>query len=224
MLKKLTSCISEKRKRFIITSSLLINIGFFIIFFTPISEWTHRLVMTGDEPQNSSVIVILSSVFPFRTEQGMLGLSTLTRLEKGFQLYRAGYAKDIIVLGGIEANKAGKTTGQIMKEHLTNYGVPEAAISVQDHFRGPQVYYDNIVQMIEDYGDRFDFERAMFVTSADNSYRMRKLLQKLLKSPRVVLSEQYELSPDWGRRFHQFRRVANEILVAIPEFYFRGRF
>lgn len=211
-------------KRIIILISLIVNIGLCIILFTPVTEIMHKIIMVSDTPRKSDVIVILSSAFPFNTERGLPGLSTLVRLERGLELYRSGYADKIIALGGIQIKRAKKTTGQLMKERLLLYGVPEEDIILHDDIRGTSEYYDNLMLMLEKYKNKVDFNRALFVTSAEHSYRIKKCLLKKLKDPIVVTSEPYELAPDWGRRFHLFRRVVNEILFAIPEFYFKGRF
>jgi len=204
--------------------SLVFNLGLCIILFTPLTELLHRLILVDKTPIKSDVIVICSSNFPFSTEQGLPGLSTLVRLEKGLRLYRAGYAPKIIAFGGIWMERAKKTTGQAIKERLLLYGVPEEDVIVQDEVRGKLYYYENLLAMMEKYKDRFDFNRAMFVTSADQSFRLYKCLLSEIKDPVVVTGEHYEFTKDWGRRFHIFRRIANEILFGIPYFYFTGRF
>ncbi len=205
--------------------SLSINIGLFSILFTPLNEWAHKLVLVNKEPpENADVIIICSSNFPFDTETGLPDLSTLVRMEKGLRLYRDGYADKIIAFGGIWMPNSNMTTGQAIKERLLLYGVPEEDIIVQDQVRGKLNYYENLLDMMEKYKIMFDFDRAIFVTSSDQSYRLNKCLESEIKNPIVVTGEHYEFTKDWGRRFHIFRRVANEIIFGIPYFYLTDRF
>ena len=207
-----------------ITLSIVINIGLFTILFTPLNEWTHQLLLINFEPRESDVIVICSSNFPFNTEVGLPDLSTLVRMEKGLRLYRSGYADKIIVFGGIWMEKAKKTMAEAMKERLLLYGIPEEDIIVQDEIMGKLQYYENLLAMMETHKDRFDFNRAMFVTSADQSFRLYHALLSEIKEPIIITGEPYEFTGDWGKRFHIFRRIANEILFGIPYFYISDRF
>ncbi|MCP4267828.1 MAG: YdcF family protein [Candidatus Brocadiaceae bacterium] len=205
--------------------SLTINIGLFSILFTPLNEWAHKLVLVNkDIPDNADVVIICSSNFPFDTETGLPDLSTLVRMEKGLRVYREGIADKIIAFGGIWMPNSKMTTGQAIKERLLLYGIPEEDIIVQDQVRGKLNYYENLLDMMEKHKVEFDFNRAIFVTSADQSYRLNKCLESEIKNPLVITGEPYEFSEDWGRRFHIFRRVANEIVFGIPYFYLTDRF
>ena len=132
----------------------------------------HQVLASGDEPRSSQAVVVLSSVFPFQTEQGMPGLSTIVRLDKGLELYRQGFADTIIVFGGTRIKSADKSMGQAMKERLLLAGVPEEDIVVHDDIPGGWQYYDNLMLLFEKYKDRFDFSQVMFVTSAEQSYQI----------------------------------------------------
>ena len=196
------------------------------IFFSPLNEWTYKALMVNTPIPftKGEVIVICSSNFPFDTPNGLPDLSTLVRMDKGIRLYREGYADKIIAFGGIEIPGTGKTTGQAMKERLILYGVPEADIIVQDEVKGRIPYYENILNMMYRYKNDIDFNKAIFVSSNDQSLRLYLCLRSEIREPVVVTGEPYELHADWGRRLHLFRRIANEILVAIPRFYITGRF
>ncbi len=215
---------SKKIKKLIVLLSIILNLGLFIILFTPLSEWLHRLLLIEKPEIKGDVIIVCSSNFPFNTEDGLPDLSTLVRLEKGLRLYRAGFAKKIIVLGGIWMERAKKTTAEAMRERLLLYGVSEKDIIVQDEILGKRHYYENILAMMEKYKDTFDFKKALFVTSADQSFRLYHCLLSKIPEPIIIVSEKYELYPDWGSRFNIFRKIANEIFFGIPYFYFTGRF
>lgn len=211
--------------KMLIVLSVAANIGLALILFTPLAALMHRMLASGDEPiPNAQAIVVLSSVFPFPTPNGLPGLSTLVRLEKGLTLYRQGYAPKIIVLGGIWVEQSRKTIAQMMAERLATADVPPADVIVHDEILGGWEYYENLMHLISKYKNEFDFTRVIFVTSSEQSFRIRKCLEKKIEKPIIVLSEPYEQTADWGRRFHLFRRAANEMLVAIPLFYLTGRF
>lgn len=210
--------------KWLLTLSVLANVGLAIILFTPLTEAMHALLKTDDPPRQSEVIVVLSSAFSYPTKNGLPGLSTLVRLEKGLELYRQGLAPKIVVLGGIQIKNANKSIARAMQERLLLYGVPKEDIIVQDVIMGTWAYYDNLMDLLDRYKDRFDFNKAMFVTSSEQTFRIRHALKKRIPHPIIVTSEPYESVPDWGQRFQLFRRVANELLVAIPAFYFAGRF
>jgi len=207
--------------------SIILNAGLFTILFTPLNEEIHSFLISKTPhtiPSKSDVIVVMSSNFPFGTENGLPCLSTLVRLEKGLRLYREGHADKIICFGGIMMERSKKTIAQAMKERLLLYGIPEDDIIVQDDVLGRVNYYENILSMLYKHRDQFDFNNALFVVSADQSYRLYHALISEIENPKIVLSESYEVVPDWGRRFHIFRRIANEIIFGIPYFYMTDRF
>ena len=208
----------------VVASSLALNLLVFLILFSPLNEILHEKMLVETPLVKGDVIVVCSSNFPFNTENGLLDLSTLVRLEKGLRLYRQGYADKIIAFGGIWMQRANKTTAMAIKERLLLAGVPEQDIIVQDQIKGKLYYYENLLDMMERYKGRFDFNKAIFVTSMDQSYRLYHCLLSEIKEPVVVTGEKYELAVDWGRRLHSFRRIANEILFGIPYFEHTGRF
>lgn len=210
----------------IVYLSMMINIGFIVILFTPVNRWVHQAMWVNVPltEKKYDAIVICSSNFHFETDNGIPDESTLIRLEKGLRLYKEGYAHKIIALGGIAMEKSHKTTAVAIKERLMLYGVPEKDIIVQDDVIGKLYYYENILSMIDKYKGSIDFNKVIFVTSIDQSLRLFKALKGLIANPKVVTGEPYELVADWGQRFHVFRRIANEIIFAHPYFYFTGRF
>ena len=199
------------------TSTLL------IILFTPVSEFGHRLLRSDDQPIPADVIVILSSSMPYRNPKGLPGQSTMYRLDKGFELYREGFAETIVAFGGIEMGEARKTTGEWMAERLVEYGVPEKSVFVADDKKGSDNYYHNLIDLVEGRYWDFDFTKALFVTTVDQSYRIRRILETRIAKPTIIVAEPYGLYPDWGRRFQHFRVFINE-LYGISKFYFLGRF
>ena len=78
---------------------------------------------------------------PYGNPKGLPGQSTMYRLDKGFELYREGFAEIVVAFGGIEMGEARKTTGEWMAERLVEYGVPEKSVFVVDDKKGSDNYY-----------------------------------------------------------------------------------
>ncbi|MBF0439140.1 MAG: YdcF family protein, partial [Magnetococcales bacterium] len=143
--------INKKSWRIVVAFSLLFNATILIILFTPLTEWMHQLVLVSDPPKKSEVIVILAWGAYDTEDGGLPDFNTLTRLRKGLQLYRQGYADKIICVGGNRLASSGKSFSALMKETLISYGIPEANIMIYDKIPGNWYYYNNLIAMIEHY-------------------------------------------------------------------------
>jgi uncharacterized SAM-binding protein YcdF (DUF218 family) len=203
--------------------SLLLNSCLFIILFTPITELLYKPLIVDEKPQKSEVIVILSSIDAFDTTNGFPDFSTLARLQKGLQLYRDGYADKIICVGGSKLVSTQKSYAQIMEDALLSYGIPEHDIHIQDNIEGDWNYYKNLLEMVNKFKGKYDFDNSIIVTSSQNTYRIKKLFLKQNINATIVSAEKYALQPsNWHERFGLFRDVANEYW-AVTLFYALGR-
>jgi len=110
-----------------------------------------------------------------------------------------------------------------MYERLLLAQVPKQDIIIIDDIPGSWGYYNNVIKLLEEYSHQFNFNNCLFITSSEQSTRVRKILEKHLSTVKIVLSENYEYVADWGKRVQLFRRVANEMFIAIPLFYLSGR-
>ncbi len=211
--------------RRVVIVSLSANLMLILILFSPLNAFMHHLTYSNDPlPEHGEAVVVMSSNFPFPTKNGMMCISSLIRLQKGLQLYREGRVGKIIAFGGVEIEgTGGKTIAKAMKEQLMLYGVPEQDIIVQDAILGRDLYYDNMLHMMKTHKE-FDWNKVIFVTSTDQSLRVRKCLVSEVANPIVSVSEPYEVTADWALRFHLFRVVMNELLFALPYFQFTDRF
>lgn len=208
--------------KLIIIGSLIANVSLFVILFTPIVEFISKPIIVGESSKKSQVIVILSSGC-FDTENGFPSFSTTARIHKGAELYKKGYAEKIICVGANYLNNSKKTVGQVMKESLLIYGIPEKNIYVQDKIPGDWNYYLNFIDMIKSFKGVFDFNESIIVTSPQNTFRIKKIFIKQGINPTVVFSDKCLIYPyNWHVRFENFRDVANEYW-AIFLFYILGR-
>jgi len=215
--------LKRKIKLAVFILSLCMNIGLFIILFTPITELLYKPLIVDEKPQKSEIIVILSSVDAFDTANGFPDFSTLARLQKGLQLYRGGYANKIICAGGSKLESTQKSYANIMKDALLSYGIPEKDILIQDDIEGDWNYYKNLLGMVSKFKNKYDFDNSIIVTSSQNTYRIKKLFLKQGIQATVVSAEKYALKPsNWHERFGLFRDIANEYW-AVSLFYALGR-
>lgn len=197
--------------------SLFCNFGVIVVLVTPVTSWFISPLMCLDEPQPAEVIVILSAG---GYASGVPDQQTMLRLWRGMELYHQGYAPAIICTGGVLTNQGGRTLALIMKESLMSFGVPEQDIFVQDSTQN--TYYD-ISAVVKEYAGDFNFENAIFVSSAYHTLRINLILQKKgLGDALVVGADPWQLYPHlWIERAGIFRDVCREY-GAIIYFWLRG--
>jgi uncharacterized SAM-binding protein YcdF (DUF218 family) len=192
-------------KRLVIIVSLILNVGLAIVLFTPLSEQLHKGLIFNEEPKESQVIVVLSGGFH---EPGIPGHQTCIRLLKGLEIYRDGWADNIICAGGTRLESNGKSVAQVMKETLVLWGVPEGNVLVQDESINT---YNDITYLLNKFAGQFDFDQALFVTSAYHTYRVKRILDKKNLQSAVISASPWELHPYvWTERLDLFRKVARE--------------
>jgi len=196
--------------------SLALNLGLAVILFSPLSESLQKPLIVSETPRPSQVIVVLSGGL---YEPGVPGCQTCIRLLKGLELYREDLAGIIICSGGTRLESNNKSVAQIMKETLVLYGVPADDVLAHDETINT---YNDITDLLKKLSSRFDFNQAMFVTSAYHTYRVKKILEKKRLTSAVVSAAPWELHPRiWTERLNIFRQVAREY-GAICYFWLRG--
>lgn len=196
--------------KFFIALSVFVNFVFFVILFTPLTKYLSFPLNVGQAPHKAEVIVILA-YDAYDSETGFLDLQSRARLEKGADLFEAGFAPKIICVGGNKLFRSGKTYGQRMKDLLVRYGIPEGTILVQDDIPGNWAYYDNLMAILKKYEGVFDFNNALVVTSPQNTYRIQKAFNMQKIFPTLVASENYAITPyNWHTNFNFFHSVSNE--------------
>jgi uncharacterized SAM-binding protein YcdF (DUF218 family) len=195
-------------KNIIIVFSLIINLIMAVIFFTPLTEELYKPLLVNEPLRKSEAIIVLSGD---GYSCGVLGMLTMTRINKALEVYRDKWADEILCVGGKWFPKINKSISEVMKEYLILYGIPEKNISVCDETNG--TYYD-INYMLKKFDKRFNFNNAIFVTSSFHTYRVKRILQKQGIKAIVVSAEQYELYPNfWATRFDLFKIIVREYLA-----------
>lgn len=206
----------QQIKKTVFILSVTANIVCMFIFFTPFTEQLYKPLIVDEPYEKSEVIVILSAgVY----ESGTLGFKTMVRIEKGIRLYRNNIASQIICAGGISVKKTNTTIARAMKELLILFGVPDEDILVQDETINT---YRDISGIIDKYSDKYDFSKAIFVTSSYHTYRVKKILKKKKIDATVVSAHAWELKPKkWSERADLFREILREY-AAICYFGMKG--
>ncbi len=181
-----------------------------MVLVTPLTEWLYPLLHSAVEPRRAEVIVVLPAE---QYRNGQLGINSLVRLKKALQLHRQGYADSIICAGGLPRPGVPISVCRAMREELISHGVPPASILAIDE---TQNTYNDLRHLVSHYGDRFDYDRALFVTSAYHTYRVRGILNKLGVAGRVVAAPAYQRHPYvWAERPLLFREIVRELLVIV---------
>ncbi len=201
----LQGCSLKRLIRPVLFVSLVLNLFFFVVLFTPCVEELYKPLIVDEEPRTSDVIVVLSAG---AYDSGLPDFATLVRLRKGLELQRQKYAGRIICAGGIRPGESKKSIAEIMKETLILHGVPADRVFVQDETINT---YNDISYLIKKFGADFDFDKSIFVTSAYHTYRVKKILRRKNIHARVVSAAPYQLTPKkWYERLGLLMDVARE--------------
>ncbi|MCP4146419.1 MAG: YdcF family protein [bacterium] len=191
-----------------IVISIAVNAAMIIILFTPLTEWMYLPLTEDDKPVKSEVIVILAGD---AYESGFPGFRTWVRLQKGMELYKKGVAGHIICSGGTQLDGNRTTVARSMKETLVFCGLPAGDVSVQDDTLHT---HNDIGGLVKLFRQKFDFNKAVFVTSTYHTYRVKRILRKMKLDAPVVAAEAYEQTPvRWTERLGLFHEVTREYLA-----------
>jgi len=200
MLKKIVKIVS--------TISIVVNLVLGVVLFSPLTEKLYQPLLINEPLKKSEAIVVFSGD---GYACGTLGMLTLTRMHKAIQIYRAGWAPKIFCIGGKRFPKIGRSISEVMRDYLILYGIPKEDILISDRARGTR---EDINLMLDEFGKKYDFHNAMFVTSSFHTFRVKKLLQKKNIEAPVVSTDRYELYPNfWATRLDIFKFVVREYLA-----------
>lgn len=187
-----------------------------VILFSPVVKYLCLPLIVDEEPRLADAIIILSANDGFDTAEGFPDLATLSRIYKGLELYKAGYAPKIICVGGKILPVSGKSLAQVMRDNLVLSGVDERQVFVQDEIEGDWNYYKNLLMLSERFRGSIVIDKSIIVTSPHNSYRIKKIFARQGLHPIVVSASMYMISPvNWHENFGLFRELANEYWAIV---------
>jgi uncharacterized SAM-binding protein YcdF (DUF218 family) len=201
----------KARTGWITRLSLIAWLGVAVVLFTPITEILYKPLIVDETPGKGELIVVFSSGF---FPNDLPDFATTVRLRRGVELYRNGVAPKILCLGGGWKSEAGLTLSQSMAQELKNqyYIPPEDLLALSETSHT----FNDITSMVEKYGDQFDFNKTVFVSSAYHTYRIKQILLKKGITGPVVAAAPYELYPRKViERVYSFRKVSREYLAII---------
>jgi vancomycin permeability regulator SanA len=122
-----------------------------------------------DENQKADIAVILGSTV---NEDGTLSTRLQKRLEYGLQLYKNHRVKKIIVSGGL--GKEGFYEGTKMKEFLSQNGVPDSSIIIDNQGNNTQATVENVLKL----KDSLKFKSLIVVSQYFHISRTKMLFRK----------------------------------------------
>lgn len=134
---------------------------------------THSIVITIDglinTKQKADLAVILGNKV---NEDGTLSERLKARVDCGFDLYKLGQVKKILVSGGL--GKEGYCEGTKMKEYLIRKGVPNSVIFVDDKGKNTLLTVRNTLSL----RDSIEFESIIVVSQYYHLTRTKMLFRK----------------------------------------------
>ena len=142
------------------------------------------------------------------------------RVSQGVRLYKAGFAKHILMSGGPLAWKL--TCAQWMKRQAVDSGVPAAAILLEDKSRSTIENAKFSLPIMKNYG----FRSAILVTSPFHSRRAAKVFRKVFFPAGIKLviypAQKSEFNPHrWWTRHEDTAYVVWEY-VSLVLYFFKG--
>lgn len=146
---------------------LLLFLSLFLLLFlfrSPILESAAKFLIVEDKLASAEVIVVLA------------GDDNGERVDQGVKLYKAGYAKKLLMSGGPLAWKV--TAAQLMSKHAVALGVPSRNIFLEDKSYSTKENALFSKKIIDNYG----FKKIILVTSPFHTRRSRRVFKKVLGS------------------------------------------
>lgn len=171
--------------------------------FTPLPNILSRPLIIPPALEKADAILVLSGgVY----SNGSLSYFTMERIIQGVILYRSGYAKKLILSGGVSLGNNKNYDADAMKKVVVSLGVKEEDIIVENKSKDT---YENLLNakiIINEMG----FRKVLLVTSATHTYRSMKIANTLGLS----------LIPASPTPFEEFRQTPIDRLLL---FYFSVR-
>ena len=164
------SFIKNKLYKSLIFISVSINIIVFVLVFTPLTNKLYGYLEVTPEIEKADAIILLSS--GYYTED-TLDQNSFQRMMYAMSLYREGYAKKIIVCGGVI--KHGESPiSVIIKKTMVKLGIDENDIITEE---SSQNTFENIANSIPIMSS-MNFKKTLLVTSSSHMFRSLAICKK----------------------------------------------
>lgn len=179
---------AKRAGRFIKWFSVLFTAASFLVMFTPVSNFmASRLVVPAELERSDLIVVLGGGAFG----NGVLGRSTVERLVRGLELYRAGYAPKVLFSGGAPLGSTDKmfhtllgravsgnsnaTEAALMEDTAVRLGIPKVAVATDTVSENT---YENLVET-KKYMESNGLKSCIIVTSATHMKRAALVARKL---------------------------------------------
>lgn len=153
--------------------------------------------------QKADVAVILGNKV---NEDGTLSERLKARVDCGYEIYKSGQVKKILVSGGL--GKEGHYEGSKMKEYLIRKGVPDSVIFVDDKGNNTLLTVQNTLKL----QDSIQFESIITVSQYYHLTRTKMLFRKKGFEKVWSASPSYFEMRDFYSIFREFFAFYSEII------------
>ncbi|MBU0963684.1 YdcF family protein, partial [Patescibacteria group bacterium] len=166
--------------------------------------------LVRDEPeQPADVIIILGGGVV--THLKILPWGVQERVQRGVELYEAGYADKIILTGG-QVKGQTYTESQIMREYIEFFGVDRHDIIEENQARDTHQNASYSHQIMQKHG----FERALVVTSDFHSQRACRVFDKQgINNVCIAAFESESFKGNAFRNIMDFRSIIRDYLATF---------
>ena len=163
-------------RRKLLKSALAVIMTYLLIFYTPLVWFLAEPLKITDAPRKADAIVVFAGGVG---ESGRAGQGYLERVEYAVELYKAGYAKNIIFSSGYTYVFKEPL---VMKALAVSLGVPAEAIILEEKAGNT---YENVKfseKILKDKG----WNEILLVSSPYHMRRVSMVFKKIAKETKVV--------------------------------------
>lgn len=188
--------------------ALICLLGYLLFFKTPFIWFISSPLKIVDQPQKSDAIVVFGGGVG---ETGSPGKSTIERARYAVELYKQGYAKEIIFSSGYTFRY---NDAENMKLFALSMGVPKENIILEQKANST---YEN-VKFTEQILDKNKWDTILLVTSPYNMVRASLVFGKLADKRKVICTpvpDPQFYDRKTGSRLQQIRAILHEYLGII---------
>jgi uncharacterized SAM-binding protein YcdF (DUF218 family)/glycosyltransferase involved in cell wall biosynthesis len=189
--------------------------AYLLVFQTPLIWWAAAPLKLSSPPEQADAIVVFAGGVG---ESGQAGGGYQERVKQAIDLYKAGYAKFMVMSSGYVYSFR---EAEVMRALAADNGVPASAIVLELHATST---YQNVVFVDDILRDR-RWRKILLVSSPYHMRRATMVWRKVAPGIVVVPSpppqSQFYDHPHAGATLEQIRGIAQEY-VAILAYWRRG--